>query len=901
MSLKRYLLLIFLLSSVSLSAQSILDSKLSGGEQGKSLTTILNELEKSQPVRFYFLSAWLEGIVFDQDYKGQPLRLALDNLFLGTDLNYLEMDGHAIVFVKDPTMAIQRINSINTAIKERKKIEKVNLGSLETGRRNAKIQIQGQIKDGKNNEPLTGASVYVSDLQLGVTTDSEGKFSLPIPAGEHIVTVNYINYEERVIDLAAYKDGEINLVLEEAPRMLDEIVVMDRAAREVTTSRIGQTQFTMKEIKRQPAFMGEVDLIKQIQVQPGVTTAGEAASGFNVRGGGVDQNLILYDGMPVFNSSHVFGFFSTFNAEAIRDVTFYRGGIPAEFGGRVSSVLDITSREGDYEKWTGSGGIGIISSNFLLSGPIVKNKSSISVSLRSTYSDWLINTIRTNYVDLSNSSVSFYDGAAKLTHKFSDKTKITFSGYASHDQFRLQGDSTYQWDNLLGSLRLDHSFSSQLSSTFTLGSGTYQYEVNDRDPRTGFNLAYKITYPSAKADFNYQGGIHKISFGAQSTYYLFNPGTLEPTSTTSNIIPVQMDKQKSLESALYLSDGVTIKDKYFLEGGVRFSMFTAYGPGKVNIYEEGVPKSSSTQTDLIEYGAGEKIKTYTGVEPRLSLRYTINPNTSIKAGYNRIYQYLHLVSNTTAITPVDIWQPSNYHFKPQVADQVSIGYFKNFKEKTYEAFAEVYYKKINNILDFKDGADLILNDRLETDLLQGKGDAYGVETSIAKNEGRLTGSINYTYSRSLRTINGLNESERINNGSTYASNFDQPHIVNLVWKYNISRRYFFTGNFTYHTGRPVTTPLSGFLVDNMKVASFSERNQYRIADYHRLDIAFVLEGNHKRKKFWDGTWALSFYNVYARKNPYTVFFKDDGNGFLRPYQLSILGTILPSLSYSFKF
>lgn len=899
--MKRYLFVLFLLSFKPLLGQSILDIKFKGGEQGKLLTTVLAEIERIEPVRFYFLPTWMEGVVFDQDYKGQPLRLALDNLFLGTDINYLEMEAYAIVFVKDPTMAIQRINSINTAVKERKKIEKVTLGSLETGRRNAKIQIQGQIREAKNNEPLVGATVYVSDLQQGVTTDSEGNFSLSLPAGEHVITINYINYEERVIDLAAYKDGELNLVLEEAPRMLEEIMVMDRAAREVTTSRIGQTQFSIKEIKRQPAFMGEVDLIKQIQVQPGVTTAGEAASGFNVRGGGVDQNLILYDGLPVFNSSHVFGFFSAFNAEAIRDVSFYRGGIPAEFGGRVSSVLDITSREGDYEKWTGSGGIGIISSNLLVSGPIKKNKSSISVSMRTTYSDWLVNTIRTNYVDLTNSSVSFYDGAAKLTHKFSDRTKLTFSGYASHDQFRLEGDSTYQWDNLLGSMRIDHVFSPKLSSTFSAGTGSYGYEVNDRDERTGFNLYYKITYPSAKADFNYQAGIHKISFGAQSIYYLFNPGTLEPGNPNSNIVPTQMDKQKSLESALYLGDGITINEKYFVEGGIRFSMFTAYGPADVNIYEEGVPKSSTTQIDLIEYGKGEKIKTYTGLEPRLSLRYNLSPNSSIKAGYNRIYQYLHLVSNTTAITPVDVWQPSNYYFKPQVADQVSVGFFKNFKEKTYEAFVEVYHKAINNILDFKDGANLILNDRLEADLLQGKGEAYGVETSLAKNQGRLTGSINYTYSRSLRTINGPYEEEQINGGNTYASNFDQPHIVNLVWKYNISRRYFFTGNFTYHTGRPVTTPLSGFLIDNIKVASFSERNQYRIPDYHRLDIAFVLEGNHKRKKFWDGTWTLSFYNLYARRNPYTVFFEDDGNGFLKPYQLSIIGTIVPSLSYSFKF
>jgi hypothetical protein len=899
--LKKILLLLLLVGSASLSAQSILDSKLKGGEQGKPLISIIEDLERTNSVRFYFLQAWLDGIVLDQDYRGQPLRSALDNLFLGTDLSYLEIDNHAIVIVRDPTMAIQRLATIQTAKREQKKIEKMNIGSDEGGARNRKVTLRGQLKDSKNNEPLIGASIYASDIQSGVTTDAEGNFALTLPAGDHVINLNYVNYEERIIDLSIYKDGQLVMALDESPRMLEEIVVMDKAAKEVTTSKIGQTQFSMKEIKRQPALLGEVDLIKQIQVQPGVTTAGEAASGFNVRGGGVDQNLILYDGLPVFNSSHVFGFFSTFNAEAIRDVTFYRGGIPAEFGGRVSSVLDITSREGNFEKWSGSGGVGMISSNLLLNGPIKKDKTSISVSLRSTYSDWLINTVKSNYVNLQNSSVSFYDGSAKLTHKFNDKTKLTFSGYTSHDQFRLQGDSTYKWNNFLGSMRLDHAFSSKFTSTFTLGSGTYNYKVNDKNERTGFDLSYQITYPSLKADFQYQAGIHKVSFGLQSTYYLFDPGTLTPNSANSNIVPIKMDQQKSLESAVYLGDGITFNEKIFLEGGVRFSVFNALGTANVNTYAPNAPLTPSSQIGVEKYGAGEVIKTYTGLEPRASFRYTLNPNSSIKVGYNRIYQYLHLVSNTTAITPVDIWQPSNSFFKPQVADQISIGYFRNFKEKMYEAFVEVYQKKINNILDFKDGANLILNDHLETDLLQGVGEAYGVETSIAKNLGRLTGSINYTYSRSLRTINGQFDSEKINNGNQYPSNFDQPHIINLVWKYNISRRYYFTGNFTYHTGRPVTVPLAGFLVDNITVASFSERNQFRIPDYHRLDIAFILEGNHKRKKFWDGIWALSFYNVYARKNPYTVFFKDNGDGYLRPYQLSIVGTVLPSLSYSFKF
>lgn len=899
--LRKFLFVILLaVGGTNSLAQSVLDYKLDGTEKGKSLATVFGEIEKKQSVRFYFLGEWIEGIELDDSFTGRTLREALDELFLGSDLNVVEVNPHAIVLVKDPTQALQRNTMINTAVRERKKIEKVLIGDPKKAKSKQRVTLTGVVTDGKSNEPLVGVNVLVSDIQVGTVTDAEGHFEVKMPSGNHVLNFSYVNFEEKVIDLSIYADGEASLQLEEMPTILEEIVVQDQAAREITTSRIGQTQISIKEIKRAPALLGEVDLIKQIQVLPGVTTAGEAASGFNVRGGGVDQNLILYDGLPVFNSSHVFGFFSSFNAEAIRDVSFYRGGIPAEYGGRVSSVLDIRSKEGDYERWRAGGGIGMISSNLFVSGPIKKEKTSVAASLRSTYSDWLINTVKSNYVDLQNSSVSFYDGAVKLAHNFSDNTKLTFSGYASKDQFRLQGDTTFSWANALATARLDHQISPRLGSNLVLGWGSYGYVVNDRDPRTGFDLSYKITYPTLKMDFHYQGGAHKISFGLHGNYYKFNPGKLTPSSPDSGIRDIEMDQQRSMESALYVSDGFTINEKIFAEAGVRLSVFNTLGPGKVSVYDPNLPRETYNKVGEETYAAGEVMHTYIGPEPRASLRYTINSSSSIKAGYNRIYQYLHLVTNTTAVTPVDIWQPSNAYFKPQLADQYSVGYFKNFKEKTYDAFFEVYYKTIDNILDFKDGAQLILNQNLETDLLQGKGTAYGFETSVSKSTGRLSGSINYTYSRSLRQIAGRTTEESVNEGKEYASNFDQPHIVNLTWKYNLSRRYFFTGNFTYHTGRPVTLPLSGYLVDNMPVSNFSDRNQYRVPDYHRLDFALVIEGNHKRKKFWDGTWAISLYNVYARKNAYSVFFKDDGNGVLRPYRLAIIGTVLPSVTYNFK-
>ncbi len=901
MKLKYFLpLIILVLIKTSAHSQSVLSAIVDETEKGKSLTPFLIDIEKKTGVRFYFLPEWIDNISFTEGNVGGSLSAALDELFLGTDLSYVVINENTVVIVKDPTQTLERNTVLQEASRGQRKIDKLVIGTEVKSNPKKRILFSGAVLDGKSKDPLIGANITVRDLKIGAVTNQEGKFELFLTPGFHAISYSYVNFEEKIVDLEIYSDGELNIELEETPTLLDEIVVVDRAAREITTSGIGQTQLSLKEIKRAPAMLGEVDLIKQVQVLPGVTTAGEAASGFNVRGGSVDQNLILYDGLPVFNSSHVFGFFSSFNSEAIRDVTFFRGGIPAEYGGRVSSVLDIRSKEGSYEKWNASGGIGMVSTNLMINGPIKRDKTSVTASFRTTYSDWLINTVRSNYVGLDKSAVTFYDGAAKLTHLFNEKTKFTLSGYVSHDDFRLQGDTTYRWDTSLISARLDHQVNSKLSASLQIGVGAYSYDVEDKDSLNGFNLQYKITYPTVKFDFHWTPRNHKVDFGVQSTYYDFNPGTLLPSSEKSNRKFVQMDLQKSLESGLYVSDQFDLSKKIHVDLGLRYSIFTSMGPGKVYIYESGKPRETLNTIDTITYGAGKKIETFNNLEPRLGLRYDLKKEASIKFGYNRIYQYLHLVTNTTAVTPIDIWQPTGYYFKPQQVDQFSLGYFKNIKEKKYQAFIEAYYKYYNNVLEFKDGAQLILNPQIETDLLQGKARSYGVETQVSKLTGNFTGSLSYTYSRSLRTIKGEFNGESINDGKEYASNFDQPHVVNLNWKYNLTRRHFFTGSFTYRTGRPITLPLTAFSVENFTASAFSDRNQYRIPDYHRLDIGFVIEGNHKRKKLLDGTWTISVYNVYARKNPYSVFFKEARPGILRPYQLSIIGVALPSISYSFK-
>lgn len=900
---RRFLILPLFCYSLVLQAQNALDVKMDGSEQGRKLTEVIPQIESKNAVWFYFDPQWITSITIEQNFSGKTLSEMLDVLFAGSDLTYVSPYPPVVVILHDPTQEILHRQALARALGQRKKVEQRTFGSPGAANvpKGTRITVSGIVTDAKTKAPMPGTNIKVSDSQSGSATDENGKYSLTLDAGPHVLSFTFVDYEEKVIDVVAYEDAKIDVEMNDIPVYLDEVVIEDRAAREVSTVRIGQTQITMREIKRAPAMLGEVDLIRKVQMLPGVTTVGEAASGFNVRGGSVDQNLIQYDGMPMFNSSHVFGFLSTFNSEAIRDVSFYRGGIPAEFGGRASSVLDVRAKDGDYEKWNGNVGIGMITGNIMANGPIQKGKTSVIASLRSTYSDWLIHSIKSDYGNLKKSSVFFYDATAKVTHLFSTRTKLSVTGYTSKDSFRLLGDSTYRWNNTMVSARLDHQFSNTLTGDFVVGQSNYGYNLDYGDTTSATNLGFKINSTVAKAGFNYQYGKHKLNFGWQGTYYKLTPGIQTPASPESTSKRIALDKQNALETAIYGADAWSLTERTFLEAGLRLPLFMSLGPATYNTYAEGSPREIGTITGSMSYGNAKPIKTYVGIEPRLAFRWMLTPTSSIKAGYSRVYQFLHLVSNTTAVSPVDIWQPSGKYFKPQIANQWSLGYFTDRQENKYSMSVEGFFKSLRNLVDFKDGAQLILNRHIETELLQGKGWSYGVETAVAKNVGNFTGSINYTYSRSFRRFAGPSAVESVNNGNVYPSNYDQPHIINLNWKVSLTRRHFFTGNFTYHTGRPVTVPVARLNFDNIPVAYFSERNQYRIPDYHRLDLALVIEGNHKRKKLGDGTWIFSVYNVYARKNVYTVFFRSAPNGVAKPYQLAIIGTMLPSISYNFKF
>jgi hypothetical protein len=895
--LKRFLTVVCLLAALSSYCQS-LEIKLDGSEEGKSLIDVFSQLEKKYPVRFFYLPEWLDQIKFEKSYQGKTLGAALDEVFSGTDINYTTLYDYAIIFSKDPSRALERDRILSDARNEKRKIPVFNFGTKGNGSQGKKVQISGIVKDSKSNEPIGGVNVAISGGGA-VTTTPDGKYQFSIPVGEYVISYRYLNYEEYVIELNAFDNGKIDVNIEEIPRLLDEVVITDKSMSNVE-GKVGVTSIKIADMKKMPAFLGEVDIIRQIQVLPGVTSVGEVSSGFNVRGGGADQNLIQYDGVTIFNNSHVFGFFSGFSSDAIKDATFLKSGISSEFGGRISSVLNITSKEGSYEKWNAEGGIGLISSHLTVHGPIKKNVSSVMFSARSSYSDWLLKAFTRDYPSVQNSSVGFYDASMKLTHKFSEASKLSFSGYVSHDRFSLPSDTTFAWNNMAGSLKLDHIFNERLQGTFLLSYGQYAYEVTDSDPLTAYKLNYKISYPALKGDIVYDWGRHKTMLGVNSVLYTIQPGSLAPTAPTSGAALINIADEKAFENAFFISDAINLWENLHIDVGIRLSMFSKLGPGLVRNYQPGLPLSESTVVDSVQYGAGKVIKNFIGPEPRFSMTYVLSPQSSIKAGFNRMYQYIHLISNSVAINPIDIWQTSNQFFQPQIGDQVSAGYFQNLNSGMFELSVEGFYKKINNILDFKDGADLVLNPHLETALLSGRGKSYGVEFAANKVRGRLSGSLNYTYSRSLRQVKSSMEGATINGGKIFPSNFDQPHVINLNWKYGLSRRFAFTGNFTYHSGRPITVPVSYAVIDHIPIVTFSERNQYRVPAYHRLDLALVIEGSHRRQKFWDGTWTISLYNAYGRKNVYSVFYKQGSNGLQQAYKLSIIGTVLPSISYRFK-
>ncbi len=780
------------------------------------------------------------------------------------------------------------------------------------------FNISGNIKDASNGEDLIGAAVKVEGSGLGTVTNFYGYFSLTLPKGDYNLSISYLGFQTITRSVQLNANVKLDIEMSQEEEQLEEVVVTaERADANVQSTEMSVNKLDIKTIQKMPALLGEVDVIRSIQLLPGVSTVGEGASGFNVRGGSVDQNLILLDEAPVYNSSHLFGFFSVFNPDAVKDVKLIKGGIPAQYGGRLSSVLDIRNKEGNLKQPSATGGVGLIFSRLTIEAPIVKDKASFLIAGRRSYADILAKPFLSE--DLSGSQFYFYDLSAKVNYKINDNNRLFLSGYFGRDVFGAGEDFRFNWGNATGTLRWNHLFSDRLFFNLSLIYSDYDYELGFGSGVDEFNWSSRLFNYSIKPEFNwFLNSKNQITFGAQTILYDFEPATASGTSegiTTD----ISLDNKYGLETAFFIANEQKVGSRIALNYGIRYSLFDYMGPGVA--YEFGyIPPNEGSKPviDSKSYGRWETIKTYGNFEPRFSIRYELNESSSIKASYNRMAQYVQLVSNTTASIPLDVWNPSTNNIRPGIADQVALGYFRNFKDNAYETSVEVYYKESQNLLEFIDNADLLINQFLEADLLPARGRAYGSEFFLKKSKGRINGWVSYTLARTERKTEG------INNFQWYPSRFDQTHNVSVVGFYDLTERLSLSANFTYITGTPATFATNGYYIQGFYVPHNpgGARNNYRNPDYHRLDLSVTLDGRKisKKGKVRKNTdyWVLSIYNVYNRANAFSIFQQQfdferrklqTTPGNLLPGETftpqgtkySVIARIIPSLSYNFQF
>ncbi len=767
-----------------------------------------------------------------------------------------------------------------------------------------KFTLSGTISDKKNNETLIGVNVVVKGTKIFTITNEYGFYSLTLPKGDYDINISYVSYETISEKIVLNQNLKKNYNLIESGEILQEVVISEKNKTNTRKPEMSVNKLSIATIKQMPVVLGEVDIIKSILFLPGVTNAGEGQSGFNVRGGGADQNLILLDEATIFNSSHLFGFFSVFNPDAIKDLKLYKGGIPARFGGRASSVLDIYQKDGNSKDFHLNGGIGLISSRLLAEGPIVKDKGSFLVGGRASYAHL--------FLKLSNNknSAYFYDLNTKLNYKLNKNNSLFLSGYFGRDVFSINQSFTNTYGNSTLNLRWNHLYSDKLFSNLSMIYSDYYYGLNL--DFVGFNWNSGIKNYNLKYDFKYYlSDKIKLNYGANAIYYNFNPGTIEPSRDDSSINFKQLEKKYAFEPALYIDAEQKITDKINVEYGLRYSMFYRLGNSTVNLYANNQPVTFDNDLKIYEkatpigteyFGRNKTIANFNNFEPRFSAAYELNENKSIKVSYNRMVQYLQLISNTASPTPLDVWTPSDNYIKPQIADQFAVGYFANFKEDKYSLEVESFYKKIKNRMDYIDGADLIANEAIEQVILNGEMRSYGLEFMLRKNTGKFSGWIAYTLSRSEQRTTGRTANETgINNGDWYKSAYDKMHNLAITSSYKFNKKWNFGANFVLQTGQPVTYPNGQYTYQGITVPSYGLRNENNLTLYHHLDVSATLTPKHNANKKWKGEWVFSVYNLYGRKNAASISFRqnqDSGNN--EAIRLSIFGMV-PAVSYNFKF
>lgn len=892
--------------------------KVTGNFNNTRFPEFAAQIESQTDFRFFYRIGDVDSVFVTVQATNDPVAKVLETGLAGTPVQF-NIHGTSVFITKDQaimtTLPVDFFNQgVQSATKEtfdysqyeqaekQKQLaeEKLHLIGTKTADLSGEATLTGTITDEKTGETLVGASVYIEKPTIGVATDPFGRYTLKLPRGRHELVIKSIGMKETRRQILLYNNGKLDIELQENIIPLKEVLIESERDARVTGMQMGVEKLDIKVMKNMPLALGETDIMKVVLALPGVQTVGEGTVGLNVRGGATSQNLIQFNDAVVYNPSHMFGFFSTFNPDVLKSVELYKSGITADYGGRISSVLDVHSREGNLKKFSAAGGLSPVTGRLMVEGPIIKEKASFLIGARSTYSDWILK--RLNTYTLRNSTAKFYDLNMNFTYKVNENNTIVANAYLSEDQFKLNADTLYGYSDKNASIKWKHVFNQKLFSVFTGSFSKYNYKVtSERNPVNAFNMTFNIRQSNAKADFTYfLNQKHTITAGLGSTFYWLQPGSFLPYGEESLVSPDVIQNDQGVETAVYVGENYDITSRTSLYVGLRYSIYQNMGEKDVYQYRPGAPLQEVTTTDTVHYGAGKATATYSGLEPRVALRHILSKSSSVKVSFNRMRQYIQMLSNTIAITPTDIWKLSDIYIPPQIGNQISVGFYKNLKGNLIETSMEVYYKTTENSVDYKSGATLLRNHQLETAVVNARGKAYGVEFLIKKSLGKANGWISYTWSRSFLQTKTNFDPEVVNEGEWYPSNYDKPHSFNFIGNFKVSRRFNVSLNTVYSTGRPITIPIAKYNVGGSDRVLYGPRNGHRLDDYFRIDFSVNIEGNHKIRKLAHSSWTFAVYNLTGRNNPYSVYFVST-NGVIKGYQLSIFARPIPTVTYNFKF
>jgi hypothetical protein len=927
--MRKIVLTLFIITFHQLLFSQEINDRLSFEFKDVNRMSVIQTIETSTTYKFYFDPEWIDTdkSLISGSYNNVSIETLLEKIFDKTNLNFyilknsIILTNNSIIYDKlaanyfhSPTednqskeldkatenpIFYQQYDTVNDS-KSKNSSAITFIGKESKTASKSVSTISGHIKNAITGKYEPNIALKIRNKNISTITDNNGYYKLQVPSGINILETKSLIHKKIIRTIMVYDNGKLDLEVYDNLNLLDDVIINSSGQKKVEAVISGVIAIDIEIIKNIPLVLGERDIFKVASTLPGIKTAGEGSAGFNVRGGKADQNLILLDNAVLYNPQHFLGFFSAVNPYTTSRATIYKGSIPAEFGGRLSSVFDVTTKSASTEKLTGEGGLGPVMSNIAIGTPIVKGKSSLLVGARATYSGWILRSL--DEESLKNSQASFYDVTIKYDHKLNKNNSIESTFYYSHDAFSITSDSLYKYKNRLVSLEWDHSFNEKNKAALIITNSDYKFNIDyDTEQINAFDFGYKINETQVLLNLNYGFSYkHKFNYGVSSKLYNINPGFLDPKNSESLLTAINIEQEKALESAVYLSDNFKVNEKLSIDMGLRYSLYTSLGESTQRIYEANTPKSDATVIEVKTFGSNKFIKTYGGLEPRLAVRYLLTDDFSVKTSYDKTYQYIHLLSSNTTQSPTDTWKLSDLNVKPQMAEQYSLGFYKNLHDDVLELSAEGYYKKSKNILDYKVGAELLLNENIETELLQGEGKAYGVELLLKKESGRLNGWLGYTYSRAFTKLDSQFNDEKINNGEYFSSNFDKPHDINAVLNYKFTKRYSMSTNFVYQTGRPITYPTGTYTYGNAEYTLYSDRNKFRIPDYYRLDIGINIEGTHKTKKLAHGFWNLSIYNVLGRNNPYSVYFITT-DGQIKAYKTSVFSIPVPTITYNFKF